>query len=66
MHSSPLIGSAGNQSNESGYHRSSQRIAELPHRLHSNNWHRLHANLIGQPPMLKLGLTRNNLVRLHG
>jgi transposase InsO family protein len=32
------------------HHRSRQRIAELPGWLHSSNWHRLHANLIGQPP----------------
>ena len=47
------------------YHHSSQRIAELPRWLHSYNWHRSHASLAGQPPMFKLGLTRNNLVRLH-
>jgi len=47
------------------YHRSSQRIAELPRWLHSYNWHRPHASLASQPPMFKLGLTRNNLVRLH-
>jgi transposase InsO family protein len=47
------------------YHRSSQRIAELPRWLHSYNWHRSHASLAGQSPMSKLGLARNNLVRLH-
>ena len=47
------------------YHHSGQRIAELPRWLHSYNWHRPHASLAGQSPMFKLGLTRNNLVRLH-
>jgi transposase InsO family protein len=47
------------------YARSSHRIAELPRWLHGYNWHRPHASLASQPPMSKLGLTRNNLVRLH-
>ena len=47
------------------YNHSSQRISELPHWLHGYNWHRPHASLAGQPPMSRIGLTRNNLVRLH-
>ena len=47
------------------YSRSHQRIAGLPRWLHGYNWHRPHASLIGQPPITRLGLTRNNLMRLH-
>ena len=47
------------------YHRSHHRIRQLPHFLHAYNWHRPHASLAGQPPASRLGLTRNNLVRLH-
>lgn len=47
------------------YARSTQRIAALPHWLHAYNWHRPHASLAGQPPTSRLGLSRNNLLRLH-
>ena len=47
------------------YSRSHQRIAGLPRWLHGYNWHRPHASLVGQPPITRLGLTRNNLMRLH-
>lgn len=47
------------------YSRSHQRIADLPRWLHSYNWHRPHASLAGQPPASRLGLSRNNLLRLH-
>jgi transposase InsO family protein len=47
------------------YGRSHQRIAALPRWLHSYNWHRPHASLAGQSPMFRLGLSRNNLLRLH-
>jgi transposase InsO family protein len=47
------------------YHRSHQRIGELPRFLHRYNWHRPHASLAAQPPISRLGLTRNNLMRLH-
>jgi len=47
------------------YARSEQRIAALPRWLHGYNWHRPHASLAGQPPMSRLGLTRNNVMRLH-
>ncbi|HLQ12347.1 MAG TPA: IS481 family transposase, partial [Steroidobacteraceae bacterium] len=45
--------------------RSHQRIAALPRWLHGYNWHRPHASLAGQPPASRLGLSRNNLLRLH-
>ena len=47
------------------YARSHQRIAALPRWLHGYNWHRPHASLAGQPPISRLGLNRNNLLRLH-
>lgn len=47
------------------YANSEQRARELPRWLHTYNWHRPHTSLAGQPPMLKLGLDRNNLLRLH-
>jgi transposase InsO family protein len=47
------------------YTRSHQRIAALPRWLHGYNWHRPHASLAGQPPITRLGLTRNNVMRLH-
>jgi transposase InsO family protein len=47
------------------YSRSHQRIVELPRFLHGYNWHRPHASLAAQPPISRIGLTRNNLLRLH-
>jgi transposase InsO family protein len=47
------------------YTRSHLRIAALPTWLHAYNWHRPHASLAGQPPISRLGLDRNNLLRLH-
>lgn len=47
------------------YHRSAQRTYELARWLHAYNWHRPHASLAGQPPISRIGLNRNNLLRLH-
>jgi transposase InsO family protein len=47
------------------YRRSDQRNTELARWLHGYNWHRPHASLAGQPPVTRLGLNRNNLLRLH-
>lgn len=47
------------------YKRSQERIAALPRWLHSYNWHRPHASLAGRPPIYRIGLNRNNLLRLH-
>jgi transposase InsO family protein len=44
---------------------SQQRRAELPHWLHRYNWHRPHASLDKKPPISRLGLTGNNLLRTH-
>ena len=45
-------------------HSEQRRQALLPW-LHRYNWHRPHASLAKKPPISRLGLTRNNLLRLH-
>jgi transposase InsO family protein len=47
------------------YHHSHQRRDALPNWLHGYNWHRPHMSLAGQPPINRLYLKRNNLLRLH-
>ena len=47
------------------FQTSEQRRAELPNWLHRYNWHRPHASLDKKPPISRLGLTRNNLLRTH-
>jgi transposase InsO family protein len=47
------------------YQNSHQRSAELPHWLHRYNWHRPHASLKAKTPISRLGLSENNLLRLH-
>ncbi len=47
------------------YHSSEQRQADLPQWLHRYNWHRPHASLDKKPPISRLGLTENNLLKLH-
>lgn len=47
------------------YHHSYQRRDALPTWLHGYNWHRPHSSLASQPPVSRLRLDRNNLVRLH-
>lgn len=47
------------------YANSNQRRDALPQWLHGYNWHRPHTSLAGQPPLHRLGLNRNNLLRLH-
>jgi transposase InsO family protein len=47
------------------YTTSDQRAAELPFWLHRYNWHRPHGGIKSQTPISRLGLTRNNLLRLH-
>jgi transposase InsO family protein len=48
------------------YTRSDRHTAELPRWLHRYNWHRPHGSLDAQTPISRLGLTENNLLRLHG
>ena len=47
------------------FETSDQRRDELPRWLHRYNWHRPHASLGQKAPISRLGLKRNNLVRLH-
>lgn len=47
------------------YPTSIQRAAELPIWLHRYNWHRPHASLDAKPPISRLGLSKDNLLRLH-
>jgi len=47
------------------YNTSNERAAELPRWLHRYNWHRPHGSLGSMPPISRLGLNRNNLLRLH-
>ena len=47
------------------YLHSDQRAAELPNWLHRYNWHRPHGSLKAQTPISRLGLTEDNVLRLH-
>ena len=47
------------------YPDSTRRAAELPIWLHRYNWHRPHHSLNSKPPISRLGLTEDNLLRLH-
>ena len=47
------------------YNTSKERAAELPRWLHRYNWHRPHGSLDSEPPISRLGLAGNNLLRLH-
>jgi transposase InsO family protein len=37
----------------------------LPGWLHRYNWHRPHGGIGAKPPISRLALTQNNLLRLH-
>jgi transposase InsO family protein len=47
------------------YNSSDERTAELPEWLHHYNWHRPHGCVGAKPPISRLGLARDNLLRLH-
>ena len=47
------------------YPTSDHRAADLPTWLHQYNWHRPHGGINYQTPISRLGLTENNLLRLH-
>jgi transposase InsO family protein len=47
------------------YQSSAQRTKALGAWLHHYNWHRPHTALHGQPPISRLGLSPNNLLKLH-
>src|SRR5215216_2858922 len=47
------------------YPTSDRRAQELPVWLHQYNWHRPHGGISSQTPISRLGLTEDNLLRLH-
>ena len=47
------------------YDTSQQRAAELPIWLHRYNWHRPHGGIGAKPPISRIALTKDNLLRLH-
>jgi transposase InsO family protein len=47
------------------YRHSQERKAQLPYWLHRYNWHRPHAGIDDKPPISRLGLPQDNLLRLH-
>jgi transposase InsO family protein len=47
------------------YQSSDQRSAELFNWLHRYNWHRPHGSLKANTPISRLGLSEDNLLRLH-
>jgi transposase InsO family protein len=47
------------------YPSSARRAVELPLWLHRYNWHRPHGGIKSQTPISRLGLNRDNLLRLH-
>lgn len=47
------------------YPTSERRADELPRWLHRYNWHRPHGGLKSKTPISRLGLTEDNLLRLH-
>lgn len=47
------------------YPTSNRRAEELPVWLHRYNWHRPHGSLKSKPPISRLALDQDNLLRLH-
>ena len=47
------------------YCASEERAAELPLSLHRYNWHRPHGGIGSKPPISRLSLTGDNVLRLH-
>lgn len=47
------------------YRTLQQRREALGARLHHYSWHRPHSALNGLPPIARIGLSRNNLLKLH-
>lgn len=47
------------------YTTTTERTIALAHWLHHYNWHRPHSALHSMPPITKLGLKGNNLLKLH-
>ena len=47
------------------YDTSEQRAADLPIWTHIYNWHRPHSAIGSKPPISRLDIDRNNLLRFH-
>lgn len=47
------------------YQTSQERAEHLPRWQHAYNWHRQHGSLNNKPPISVLGLSEDNLMRLH-
>lgn len=47
------------------YQTSEQRKSHLPEWTHMYNWHRPHGSLSSKPPISRLGLPMDNLLRFH-
>jgi transposase InsO family protein len=47
------------------YTTSQHRARQLQPWTHAYNWHRPHRSLKGDPPISRIGLTQDNLLRLH-
>ena len=47
------------------YTTTAERTVALAHWLHHYNWHRPHSALHSMPPIAKLGLKGNKLLKLH-
>ena len=47
------------------YPTSADRAQELPRWLHRDNWHRRHGGIGAKPPLSRLAVTQDNLLRLH-
>jgi transposase InsO family protein len=47
------------------YNTSQERAQHLQPWIHAYNWHRPHGSLKGNPPISRLGLPEDNLLRLH-
>lgn len=47
------------------YDTSDQRAEALPAWTHRYNWHRPHGGIKAQTPISRLGLTEDNLLRVH-
>ena len=47
------------------YPTSDRRAQKLPIWLHQYNWHRPHSGIKSQTPISRLGLIKDNLLRLH-
>jgi len=47
------------------YTTSEERASELPRWLHRYNWHRPHGSIGAKPPISRISITEDNVLRLH-